>query len=161
MKNLAEGQVEISHGQIALFNSSVEDPFSEWSFEHIAQGFVWRHGSVSFFVPESGSYTVALGVKTEFQPVDEHATRAIEVPFDVAREGRIEFGGIAHQHAARVPEGHYTLRFELFLIMSEGDNQGKIQLTLSKFGTREFSIVTPWPGLEHEGCPVTIACPAQ
>ena len=88
---MAQVQFELSHSQIAVFNSRMGDPFNNWNLEHVVQGFASRHGSVSFFVPESGSYAVDLVVRTEFQSLDENAERIIEVPFDVAPEDRVEF----------------------------------------------------------------------
>ena len=36
--------IEIAYGQIAIFAASLENPFNDWSAEHIAQGFSWRPG---------------------------------------------------------------------------------------------------------------------
>ena len=40
--------VEISHAQLAVFDSTLTAPFNDWTDDHVKQGFAWRPGSVSF-----------------------------------------------------------------------------------------------------------------
>jgi hypothetical protein len=40
--------LQVSHSQIAVFDSAMAQPFSAWSDMHVNQGFAWRAGAVSF-----------------------------------------------------------------------------------------------------------------
>jgi Competence protein J (ComJ) len=66
-----DGQVRliISHSQIAVFDPSLERPFNSWTDAHVAQGFSWRPGSVSFStLCEWGRYDVEVIVDGDGAP---------------------------------------------------------------------------------------------
>ncbi|MBN9391540.1 MAG: hypothetical protein J0I20_26140 [Chloroflexi bacterium] len=49
----------ISYSQLIIFDNELEAPFNDWRPEHVAQGFSWREGSVSFrTLEDNGSMRV-------------------------------------------------------------------------------------------------------
>ena len=40
--------IDVSYSQIAVFNSELENPFNDWTDQHVLQGFSWREESGSF-----------------------------------------------------------------------------------------------------------------
>jgi hypothetical protein len=53
--------LQVSCGQLAVFASSLKQPFNDWSDQHVSQGFAWRPGSVSFrSVVEAGRHSIEI-----------------------------------------------------------------------------------------------------
>lgn len=109
----AEFRLNVSHSQIAVFDSQLENPFSDWSEDNVRQGFVWREGSVSFrTLAEDAEHLVRVSVKDHFAPIDPRAVRAFEVPFEVPSNGEIEVAGVMGGEALSLDPGKYQLRAE-------------------------------------------------
>ena len=121
--------IEISYGQICVFNSSLENPFNDWTDAHIEKGLSWRAGSVSFLVSEPGSHEVEFVTQPGNGEIGDRLTKRLEVPFDVFDEAGIEYGGISDLRLVLVPKGKYWLRFEE-IGASPGAAIGGIRLTL-------------------------------
>jgi hypothetical protein len=106
-------EVDVSYSQIAAFHADLAEPFSDWSEEHVAQGFAWRPGSVSFATLDDGG---VLRVSTTSKPFDDSrstATRVIQVPFDVPERGSVELASIgASATTLELRPGSYELTFE-------------------------------------------------
>ena len=106
--------LDVSYSQIAVFSSDLPDPFNHWTDEHVAQGFSWRPGSVSFAtLVESGPHHVTVTVLEGKAPLSTGAVRAIEVPFEVPASGEIEIASISDSSTLILPAGMYQLRYEL------------------------------------------------
>jgi hypothetical protein len=133
--------IEISFGQVSVFNSSLEQPFNDWEDVHIAQGFAWRHGSVSFLVSDQGTHEIEFDLRHDCGEVEDLAVTVIEVPFEVFEGGAIEYGGISDLRETLVPQGNYSLRFEE--IPPSGGGFGAIRLTLFPGAVRRFEIIRP------------------
>lgn len=79
--------LDVSYAQIAVCGSSLESPFNEWTDKHVAQGFAWRPGRVSFrTLEESGRQMVTIVVAEPVGPVRPDAVRVIDVPFEVVAD---------------------------------------------------------------------------
>jgi hypothetical protein len=103
---LATFSVEVSFSQLAVFASSLLNPFNDWLDRQVEQGFAWRPGSVSFrSIAEGGLHTVELRAVDHMGRLDPQATRAIEVPFDVPDDGAIEVGSITATSPLSLPSG--------------------------------------------------------
>lgn len=109
---MPSSEIEISFGQICVFNSSLENPFNDWTDAHIEKSLSWRAGSVSFLVSEPGSHEVEFVTQPGIRETEERSTKRLEVPFDVFDEAGIEYGGISDLRQVLVPKGMYWLRFE-------------------------------------------------
>lgn len=102
--------IDVSYGQIALFDSRLQQPFNDWADGHVAQGFAWRPGSVSFStLREGGSLETSL-IIGEFSTT-RTIERAIVVPFSVPDHGEIEIASISQSCALAVKPGEYRLTF--------------------------------------------------
>jgi hypothetical protein len=102
-------EIDISYRQLAVFDTRMQNPFNDWSADHVAQGFAWRPGSVSFGTFEDGALEVEVNRKP-FDP-DSKAERVIAVPFSVP-EAELEVASIASSFAIALPAGEYELVFE-------------------------------------------------
>jgi hypothetical protein len=113
MKEASEFTISVSYSQLTVFDRSLERPFNEWTDRHVAQGFSWRHGTVSFgTVEDSGSHRVTVRLSDHEHDPNPDAIRVIDVPFEVPPGGRIEIGSIADSTSLVLPPGSYQLRFE-------------------------------------------------
>lgn len=104
--------IYISYSQIAAFLSSVENPFNDWSAQHVTQGFAWRPGSVSFkTLDEEGNMDVYIEVNNAIT-LRKDARRAIRVPFRVSTGEEVEIASITESHSIRLPGGNYSLVYQ-------------------------------------------------
>lgn len=136
----SEFLLSVSHGQISVFDSSLPDPFNEWTDQHFAQGFTWRPGSVSFAtLEESGPHYVIVASALSFDEPSAYAVRVIDVPFEVPASGQIEVASIADSVLLRIEHGVYQLRFQN---MRRDDNGNPVvRLSFSGSLSPVFSVV--------------------
>lgn len=99
----------ISYNQVAVFLSTLKEPFNNWTDLHVKQGFAWRPGSVSFATLEEVGL---VNVEVVRQPVDTQssdAERIIVVPFEVDDSGRVEIASIADSEPISLPHSSWRL----------------------------------------------------
>src|ERR1700743_191003 len=88
--------LDITYSQVAVFHPSLKQPFNIWTDRHVAQGFAWRPGSVSFStIDEGGVHTIRVSVISSFVEISPAAIRVIEVPFRVPSDGSVEIASIS------------------------------------------------------------------
>jgi len=104
--------LEVSYTQVAVFDSLLVSPFNDWTDAHIAQGFAWRPGSVSFGTLDSGGQLRVEVTQTPVNAGASTAERIISVPFRVPDHGAIEVASIGSSVALELPGGEYDLTFE-------------------------------------------------
>ncbi|WP_172627023.1 competence protein ComJ [Bradyrhizobium ivorense] len=151
---------ELSHGQLAVFASSLKDPYNDWTKQHHSQGFTWRPGSVSFrSMVGAGYHWVEVEVVNHAGPVQPDAVRVIEVPFEVPVDGAIEVGSIAETFPLSLPAGSFLLRCE-FMPPSGTDEDERVRLTFAKEDTPRFAVVRADPELSVGDELLTTARPA-
>lgn len=132
--------VDVSHGQLAVFASSLQDPFNDWTDRHMAQGFAWRPGSVSFLtLVESGLHSIEINIFEHVGPLHFDAVRAIEVPFEVPADGAIEVGSVSDTVALSLRPGPALLRCE-FLEHIVGSGE-RVRLVFAIRDTGRFALV--------------------
>lgn len=106
-------QLEISYGQLTLFDSSLTAPFNDWTDAHVAQGFAWRPGSVSFAtLGNRGSIRIEVFQSRLLDVMTSHAERIIVVPFSVPEAGAIGLASIGDGVDFSLPPGEYQVTFE-------------------------------------------------
>jgi hypothetical protein len=102
--------LDVSHAQIDVFDPRLSNPFNDWFDGHVAQGFSWRPGSVSFSTLESAGKIAIEAVRSDD---DEHvetlSERAIVVPFTVPDHGEIEIATISLSMRLEMPPGQCGL----------------------------------------------------
>lgn len=154
-----ELEIEVSYSQLSVFASSLPDPFNDWSDPHVAQGFSWRPGSVSFrTLVEEGTHRVELLAVKQLPELHADAVRVIEVPFEVPEDGDVEIGSISQTVALNLPPGSFLLRCE-FLQPAQG-NFDRVRLTFAKEAEPRFAVVRADPALQVPDTLLTTAQPA-
>lgn len=150
---------EVSYGQLAVFVTTLKQPFNDWTDRHVAQGFAWRHGSVSFRpLVECGPHLAEIEIVDHMRPLHPDTVRAIEVPFDIPADGAIEIGSITETIPLSLPAGSFLLRCEF---LQSGDvSQGRVRLTFTKDKQR-FAIVRADDQLSSDGELLTTAQAAR
>jgi len=152
-------RLDVSYGQIAVFSSSLPDPFNDWTKEHVAQGFAWRPGSVSFrTLTESSTHLVEVDVREHVRPLGDDVVRSIDVPFEVPTDGRIEVASISDAAPLTLPAGICRLRCE-FLGLDTHGNQ-RVRLTFAKDDAPCFALVRADTALAARKELITTAQPA-
>lgn len=107
---MATFTLEVTHGQIAIFDARLATPFNDWTDAHVQQGFAWRPGSVSFATLDDGQLTVTVAPPTA--PLDDDTVeRAIRVPFTVPAHGDVEVATIVDAVRLQLEPGEYALTF--------------------------------------------------
>ncbi len=104
--------LNISYQQIVVFDSNLKNPFNEWRDEHLAQGFAWRPGSVSFAtLHQDGTAHINVRQKNGYSHRSD-AARVIAVPFALQDSGFIEIASIGDSQAIELAMGNYRLIFQ-------------------------------------------------
>ena len=104
--------VDISYGQLCVFDAKLGNPFNDWTPVHVAQGFAWRPGSVSFATLESTGLLSVEVVRVVGDPsIPTDAVRVISVPFTVPAHSRIVVASIDSESSLELPAGDYELTF--------------------------------------------------
>jgi hypothetical protein len=105
--------IDVSYNQVSVFDAHLDNPFNDWSDEHVAQGFAWRPGSVSFGTLENAGTLAADVYRSKtFDESSSSASRVIAVPFSVPEHGNVEVTSIANGLSLQLPAGEYELTFE-------------------------------------------------
>lgn len=138
--------IEVSYGQLAIFASSLEQPFNDWTDQHVSQGFAWRPGSVSFrSLVEAGQHSIEIDVSNHLGAVHPDAVRVFEVPFEIPADGAVELGSIAETVPLSLPVGSFLLRCEF--LQTPGPAGEVVRLAFAKKDAPRFAIVRSDPGL--------------
>jgi Competence protein J (ComJ) len=149
----------VSHSQFAVFVSGLMNPFNDWTNKHVAQGFAWRKGSVSFrSIVEAGRHSIEINVVNRAGTVKTDAVRVIEVPFEVPADGAIEIGSIVETVSLSLPAGAFLLRCEF--LGSDETTVERVRLTFAREDLPHFAVVRADAELMLDGELLTTAQPA-
>lgn len=125
--------LELAWSQISVFDANLVDPYNDWNETHLAQGFTWRQGSVSFKLPvRSGQVAVDVDL-VDHLAVDPSAQWAIVVPF-ITWAGVIEISSITQAELIEVDSGRYALLFQ------SGVRDGEAWVSLSLMAAGQMSV---------------------
>jgi hypothetical protein len=150
---------EVSYSQLAVFASALTQPFNDWSDRHVAQGFAWRPGSISFrTLSEVGMHVVDIDIVDHAGAVHPDAVRAIDVPFDVPADGAIEIGSITETVPLSLPVGTFLLRCEFRRSNTVGEE--RVRLIFARRDAPRFAVVRADPELSPGEVLLTTAEPA-
>lgn len=110
MTVLATFNVTVLYAQILVFAPSTPLPGLLWTDEHVAQGFAWSEGSVSFGIPDhDGDCLVRISLSPRYV-LPENALWAVKVPFTVSHAA-VQAGSILSDIRVDIPNGTYELFF--------------------------------------------------
>lgn len=102
----------ITYSQLAVFRPELQHPFNDWSSEHVAQGFAWRDGSVSFrTLEDSEEYRIDVCRETEIH-MKEGALRAILVPFTIMEPGQCEIASLSDGKIIDIEAANYAIFYQ-------------------------------------------------
>lgn len=107
---LADFPVTIDYTQIVVEIGDQPAPGLLWTDDHVAQGFAWSQGLVSFGVPDHDG---GSRLQVELSPdaaLDPQALWAVQVPFRVT--GPLRIGNIFDPTPVAVPMGHYIVTYQ-------------------------------------------------
>jgi Competence protein J (ComJ) len=108
---MARFSIDVSYRQVCVFLADQHNPFNDWTEQHVAQGFAWRPGSVSFRTLDDGSLAVSVMINRRFDEAST-ATRVIRVPFSVSTGSTVEVGSMFDSQQIDLAAGEYALTFE-------------------------------------------------
>lgn len=152
--------IEVSYGQLAVFWRGLERPFSDWSDDHVAQGFAWRAKSVSFrTLVETGRHDITVSISNGPPSLSPRVKRVLRVPFDVPPSGEIEVASISDGAAVALPPGTYQLQCE-FLGAIEHQSE-LVHLTFFRSTTPIFEVAVADAELSPPTKLLTTANPAD
>jgi len=115
----------VAYSHFAIFNIDNQQPFTEWSSQHVAQGFTWRSDSVCFATLGDGRIQVEVQQSNDFS-LAVGTIRAIRVPFSVSDAALVDIESPISDDTNLIPvsTGSYALFYETgYLTNQEVDNK--------------------------------------
>lgn len=107
-----EISLQILYGQLAVYRPELAR-LNLWTDDHVAQGFAWREGNVSFGIPDhDGPSLVEVDFRDDRFPLAPDCIRAVEVPLRVGAEGAV-LATVMDEMRLSIAAGTYAVRFEL------------------------------------------------
>ncbi len=107
----------LGYGQLAVFDGAVQKPFNDWTPQHIAQGFSYRNGAVSFkTISDTGRIKVEIRESEGPDSIEPTTRRAYLMPLDVTGGRGIEIATVETEAGAfrwTAPNGYYALTIQL------------------------------------------------
>ncbi|PYF07470.1 competence protein J (ComJ) [Rhodobacter viridis] len=100
----------VDYTQILVYGISHPSPSLLWTDEHVAQGFAWSEGLVSFGVPDHDGQCRLQVVEEDSPGPDPAALWAVQVPFAVNEP--LAIGSVFETREVQVPLGPHALVFE-------------------------------------------------
>jgi hypothetical protein len=109
----------VSYGQISVFNYGIENPYSDWSPDHIAQGFTLREGAIGIATINSyGKIKININLSQE---ISKDAIRVFILPFCVKGGKGIQIASITEEFSIKIVDGDYSVIIQIGNIDSEND----------------------------------------
>lgn len=105
--------VLVDYTQILVHVASHPKPGLSWTDEHVAQGFAWSEGIVSFGVPDHDGECLLNILETISEDLEANAIWAVKVPFQVNET--LKIGTVFDTRSVNIPQGSYNLIFEAIL----------------------------------------------
>ncbi|MGK9204194.1 competence protein ComJ [Sinorhizobium meliloti] len=151
-------RLEVDYNQVAVFSSGLANPFNDWEERHVGQGFSWRPESVSFRTLENGPHLIEVVITEHADALSPGVIRAVEVPFEVPHNGRIDIASISESAEFRLSPGKYLLRSEMFGCI---DGVAFARLVFARSEIPRFSILVADKETSRDGPLLKEAEPAR
>jgi len=137
MNMISSFSVFVSYTQILVQLAGHPAPGLLWTDDHVAQGFAWSEGVVSFGVPDHDGECLIEVRQDHAATVDPDAIWAIQVPFLVSEP--LLIGTVFDMRPVTVAEGRYNLVFEA--LPGRDDFAFVLRLTFVKTAAVQFEIL--------------------
>ena len=112
---------DIFYHQLIIFDESTAPVPNDWGEQHVAQGFAWRPGTVSFAtLGDLGDLRVEVHIADDLDVLPD-SVRAIVVPFAVSPPGRVGLSDTVNELTTRVSPGEYALLCEIGYLSEEAE----------------------------------------
>ena len=103
----------IFYSQLIVSDEAIAPVPNDWTERHVAQGFTWGPGTVSFgTLGDVGDLRVEVQVAGDPEARPD-AARAIVVPFSASPPGHVTLSDCVNEEAVGVPAGEYALLCEM------------------------------------------------
>ena len=136
---IIEFALPIFYTQVLLHDATHPSPGLNWDDTHVAQGFAWSPGLVSFGVPDhDGECLIRVFVEPD-KSVDEAAIWAIRVPYTVT--GPLELGTVGLLQPIAISDGTYDVVFEALPGDADRDIAYVLSVTFVPTTEPEFAIL--------------------
>lgn len=137
MKMTERFSIFVAYAQILVHLAGHPKPGLLWTDQHLAQGFAWAEGVVSFGVPDHDGPCLI-----EVQPFDTGALAAralwaVQVPFKVTQT--LMIGSVFDMRPVTIPVGQYNLIFEV--LAGRDDHAFVFHLKFAKTDKPDFAIL--------------------
>jgi hypothetical protein len=100
----------VAYTQILVHLASHPKPGLLWTDQHVAQGFAWAEGVVSFGVPDHDGPCLIEVRSCDTGTLEAGALWAVQVPFKVTET--LMIGSLFDMRPVNMPVGQYNLIFE-------------------------------------------------
>lgn len=110
MNEIARFALFVEYTQILVHLAGHPKPGLLWNDDHVAQGFAWSEGLVSFGIPDHDGQVVVSVQLDDNNTIKDEAIWAVQVPFDVTEPLRI--GTVFETTVMDIPLGTYDLILE-------------------------------------------------
>ncbi|MDQ0458478.1 competence protein ComJ [Rhizobium paknamense] len=137
---IAEFPITVLYTQVVVHLPGLPRPGLLWDDEHVAQGFAWSEGIVSFGVPDhDGECLIRVDIADAIN-VSDAAEWAVQTPFDVTATP-VKIGTIGNLKDVNVPPGKFNLMFEALPGQPVGDYAFVLNLIFVRTEEPEFKIL--------------------
>jgi hypothetical protein len=112
-------ELYISYSQFSVFNYGIENPFSDWSPDHVAQGFTLREGAIGIATINSyGKIKINVNLSKE---ILTDALRVFILPFCIKGGKGIRIASITEEVPIEMADGDYSIIIQTGNIDSENE----------------------------------------
>ncbi|MBP1853432.1 competence protein ComJ [Rhizobium halophytocola] len=146
---IAEFPLTVLYTQVVVHLADLPRPGLLWDDEHVAQGFAWSEGIVSFGVPDHDGECLVMVDSAQAVEVASSAYWAIQVPFVVDAKP-LKVGTIGAMRDIRVPTGQYNLVFQALPGDAAKDQAFTLALTFVESDAPDFAILRQGDELETD-----------
>jgi hypothetical protein len=159
--NVYKSAISVNYTQFIVHRTN-RRPGHIWKDEHVAQGFAWSDGSVSFGVPDhDGECLLEVDLVDELSELGPAVSWAVGVPFS-AGSGLLKVGTVGIVAPIAIPAGDYGLAFLCFENFEVGDVLYPFRVIMAFINRPKFSyaILKSGPGLQTDRIQLERADPA-
>ncbi|ACB23171.1 competence protein ComJ [Methylobacterium radiotolerans] len=136
---ITEFNVTVTHAQVVVFERPPKA--YEWTDDHVAQGFLFSPGDVSFGVPDHDGVCRIQIYSNEKFVLDDLCLWAVQIPFEV-RGDFIDVGTVSETRKVHIDRDNYNLTFSAYDGLGiDGDCTFLLKLFFSNDTNPSFAII--------------------
>ena len=121
-------ELYVTYQQVTIFDPAMAEPFNFWDDKHVAQGFSWRPQSAAFGTLDPDGKIEAEVCSDNKPVVCDGVVRAIVLPFERPKGGKVEVASISESRILEIPDGVSGILFEAGI----GGDRSRYKITFLK-----------------------------